>query len=450
MTGLAAAFGLMAAVVVAAALAGFAGTRLVFPGTREAILERAGWGIFAGFAVLAAAEAMCLATGIRPGPVALAASLLVFAASGWMFSARLFAPAVASRRARERERERGILLAVTAAAAVAIFTGILLYALRAATEPMWSNDFLAIWGLKGKTIHAASALPAWLRDPAIGGFSHPEYPLGLPLLFAAVASLAGQWDDQAMALLYPAMQIATLAVLYGWLTRRGASRPLALSACALLAFFEPLYSGFLTGLAEVPLSLAMLLLGTALSDALDGTDPAAVRRLAAAGFLAASVKNEGLFLSAVAAAVAFAGPGRLARRMALGAAVFGPALAAKVLSRLATGPAPLRDFDMSLLSFARLGELAPRLAAALEAAISMAGPAAVGLAAVAILLACGRRTPAADRLLILAAACTAAYVVLPALAVRGPEWLATTTLYRTTAALAPLAAAGIAGRMREA
>ena len=30
--------------------------------------------------------------------------------------------------------------------------------LRALTEPMWSNDFLAIWGLKGKAIFAAGAV----------------------------------------------------------------------------------------------------------------------------------------------------------------------------------------------------------------------------------------------------------------------------------------------------
>jgi hypothetical protein len=97
--------------------------------------------------------------------------------------------------------------------------GIAAYALRSLTEPLWANDYLAIWGLKGKTIHGASALPRRLfSDPSLG-FSHPEYPLGLPFLYAGVAFLAGRWDDHALALLFPVLQAATLAGLQGWLRR---------------------------------------------------------------------------------------------------------------------------------------------------------------------------------------------------------------------------------------
>ena len=53
-------------------------------------------------------------------------------------------------------------------------------------------------------------------------------------------------------------------------------------AAAIVAWFEPLYSGFLTGMAEVPLAFGMLLFGTALADALDDPDPGALRRLALA------------------------------------------------------------------------------------------------------------------------------------------------------------------------
>jgi len=44
----------------------------------------------------------------------------------------------------------------------------------------------------------------------------------------------------------------------------------------------------------------------------------------------------------------------------------------------------------------------------------------------------------------IAAAALAVYLLVPALSVRGPRWLVETTLPRTAAALAPLAAAGIA------
>jgi hypothetical protein len=42
----------------------------------------------------------------------------------------------------------------------------------------------------------------------------------------------------------------------------------------------------------------------------------------------------------------------------------------------------------------------------------------------------------------------AAYLLLPAVAVRGPDWLVQTTLPRTSAGLAPLAAGAIAIRWR--
>jgi hypothetical protein len=49
-------------------------------------------------------------------------------------------------------------------------------------------------------------------------------------------------------------------------------------------------------------------------------------------------------------------------------------------------------------------------------------------------------------MLALALCGTAAYLVLPAFAVRGPGWMIETTLPRTTAALGPLIAAGVAER----
>lgn len=448
MTILAAAFGRVGIVLTAAALAGFAGGRALFPASNAMRPERIGWGALTGFASLAAVEAVCLVSGIRPAILAFAAGLLATAAVGRIFPAKNGPPPVsASNAGGESQRPFGAVDALLMSAAAA---GVLLYLLRAATEPMWSNDYLAIWGLKGKTIFTTEGLPPWLRDSEIAGFSHPEYPLGLPLLFAAVSAILSRWDDHALSLLYPAIALATLAVLYGWLTRRGASRRVALTACALLALFEPLYSSFLTGLAEVPLAATMLLVGTALSDALDGTDPSAGRRLAVAAFLAASLKNEGLFLGAAASVVALAGPGMWRRRTAIAATALVPALAACLLGRLASGPAPLRDFDIGILLSGRTADLVSRIASAFGTAIDMAAPAWLGLLAAVVLVGCGRRSAGADRLLFLALACVAVYVALPALAVRGPEWLARTTLYRTSAALAPLAAAGIAGRFAPA
>src|SRR5206468_1087587 len=168
--------------------------------------------------------------------------------------------------------------------AAAAAVGVAVYALRALTEPMWANDYIAIWGLKGKTIYGARGYSDWLTSLE---YAHPEYPLGLPLLYAAVSFAVGHWDDHAMALLFPLFQAATLVVLFGWLRRRGVSPQLAGLAAVLVAWFEPLYSGFLTGMAEVPLAFGVLLFGTALADALDDTDAGAIRRLIAAALMIA-------------------------------------------------------------------------------------------------------------------------------------------------------------------
>ena len=60
----------------------------------------------------------------------------------------------------------------------------------------------------------------------------------------------------------------------------------------------------------------------------------------------------------------------------------------------------------------------------------------------------GRRAPEGGWLLALCGAGLAAYLLLPAFAVRGPDWLVRTALPRTAAGLAPLAAGAIAIRWR--
>ena len=319
-----------------------------------------------------------------------------------------------------------------------IVFGIVLYALRALTEPMWANDFIAIWGLKGKTIFGAVGFPERLMGLQFG---HPEYPLGLPLLYAGIAFLTGRWDDHAMALLFPVLQVATLAVLVGWLRRRGASSGVACMAAAIVACFEPLYSGFLTGMAEVPLSFGLLLFGTALADALEQSYGGAMRRLAFASALIAATKNEGLFLAVAGCAIALLAGKGVRRRIVL--AALPAALLVRALHIPWRGNLPLADFDFSLWSSERVWD-------SLLAAGRVLGPAAwAGVALAALLIALGGRSAAGDCVLALCASALAAYLVVPAFAIRGPEWLVQTTFLRTTAALVPLVAAGIAVRFRE-
>ena len=421
------------AVVFVASAVGWTVAGRLFPTDGRHRSERFGWSFAVGCGVVIAFVPLSLLVGARPGWIAfLALAALVVAIS------RLLAPLIA------RMSENGAPLPAgegggegrfAVLLGILMLIGVAVYALRALTEPMWANDYIAIWGLKGKTIFGAVGYPDRMTQL---GFAHPEYPLGLPLLYAGVSFLTGRWDDHAMALLFPLFQVATLLVLFGWLRRRGVSGMAAGLAAATVAWFEPLYSGFLTGMAEVPLAFGALLFGTALADALDEADAGARRRLAFAAALIAALKNEGLFLAAAGALLALLfGRGR---RWKVALAALGPALAVRVLHIPWRSRVPLEDFDGSLFSIDRVRE-------SLASAALLPGWAAwAGLALLLVLLVLGERVPAGGRLLLLVACALAAYLVIPAFAVRGPAWLIETTLLRTTAALAPLAAAALAAR----
>ncbi len=456
------------AILLAAGAVGFAPIRVILSAPARA--ERAAWGFAIGLALLAASVPLAFLIHVPPRWMAIlvAAVFVAFSLSrrGGVreVSPRLTsAPAVAaghvSREAGGRQGgvtsgldHRGskiqnpkwllvLLLLLT-------FFGICVYSLRALTEPMWSNDFLAIWGLKGKIIFAAGAVPRRLfSDPSLG-FSHPEYPLGFPFLYAALSFLLGSWDDHAMALLFPFLQVATLLALFGWLRRRGTALALALSGVALLALFEPLYSAFSAGMADVPYSFAALLFGTACADTLDRTDTLAARRLALASFLVISTKNEGLMLVAAGVLLCFLAfrRARSVSRRALAATAI-PAILLLLAGRLWKGSLPLRDFDLAYLGPTLVLEILPRVAEAIHTGFrEVILPAWPGLLCVLLLIGVGRRNSAGDRLLLLVSICAAAYLLVPSLAVLGPDWLIRMSFARTVSALAPLAAAAIASR----
>lgn len=401
--------------------------------------ERIGWGFAAGSALVAAATALTFVLGLKSAWLAFAVLAILALFAGIRFPVRA-APELYPARVRPRWPE-----AFWAAAAI---LGVLLYAFRALTEPMWGGDFLAIWGLKGKSFFGAAGFVPHLFEDAAFGFTHPEYPVGLPLLYAGIGLAVKTWDDHAMALLFPCFLAATLLVLYGFLRRRGATAVVALAATALLANFQGLYSAFLTGMAEVPLALAFLLLATSLADAWDAREDGAMRRVAAASFLAAATKNEGLLLIGLGLLMTWAlfWKGRTRARVGrLSLALLAPAVLCSILHRVAFGNHPLRDFDLALLGSP---ELPGRFADGLRVFFSLyVWPQWAGLLLLAGLLLAGRSVPAANRMLILCASAVAIYLALPALAVQGPEWLVTWSLGRTVAALSPIAAAAVALRL---
>jgi hypothetical protein len=440
-TGLAPSLLSIAAILLAAAAVGYSIAGALVPRGQAYRAERLAWGFAAGLALLAGSVAFAFSFHGTPGWLSFLVLAAVVGLPARLFRFRERAPESAKPPESELERRAcAVLLAI-------LLLGVALYALRALTEPMWANDYVAIWGFKGKTFFAERAIPDRLFRWLLLSFSHPEYPLGLPVLYAGIAFLLGRWDDHALALLFPFLQVATLFVLYGWLRRRGAGRLLALAAAALLSQFEPLYRAFATGMAEVPLSFGVLLLGTSLADRIEQTDRGASRRLAVAALVCTATKNEGLYFVAaaflVAALSAFSRKGFAARAAAILAL---PAALVIAAHRLIRGSLPLRDFDFSLLS--KPGALLPRIAESIASAVRGTPPAAwIGLAALGVLIAVGRASPAGSALLALAACGFGAYLFLPALAVQGPAWLIETAFFRATAALAPLVAAGVAVRL---
>ena len=379
---------------------------------------------------------LSLAFGVRPGWI----SFLVLTGLGLVLTWRFILP----RSDPCFEKSPGptalswLLLAVTAA-------GVLIYLVWSIEEPLASNDFFAIWGLKGKSIYGDAGIPRRLFDWPEYAFSNPAYPIGLPLLYAGIASLLGRWEDHAMALVFPFFQLATVVVLIGWLKRRGSPTSVALTASALVANSGLLYSPLMTGgMAEVPASFTFLLFGVAFCDSLDRTDKGCLRRLSLAALLAAGTKNEGVFLLGTAFALLMVRSAWRRERppWMAAAAIAVPGIGSFLLHRLVLGKHALRAFDFGLLwrpDFPNLVRDTLR-----EAFVQLVVPIWPALAALTFLIVFARRTAAFGLLLALAGTSLAAYLLLPAFCTFGPAWLVHWTVGRITAALAPLVAAGVA------
>jgi hypothetical protein len=421
----------MGAIVLAAGAMGYMATPAFLPAGPGRRAERLGWAFLLGALLIAGMVPLSFLASVRPGWI----PLFVLAGVGIIAARRLASKVTANRSAE-------------ACSDLLIVFGVASYALVSLAEPMWATDYLAIWGLKAKTIYGVGAVPDRLFSAFTLRFSLPEYPLGLPMLYAGTAFLLRRWDDHALALLFPLFQVATLLALYGWLRRRGSSRALALGAISPVSLFYPLYADRV-GTAEVPLSLGILVFGTSLADSLDRTDSKALVRLALGSFFLASIKNEGWFVTLATVLVVAASA--LTRRprspFSLLAATFLPAAAVRLLHVVKHGLIPLQAFDFGYLSLSRLPELAHRLwRTVLVAAKEFAVPAWPALLALLLVWACGRKTPSADVLFAVLALCVASYVFLPALT-PDPVWQIRNSFERTVAPLAPLLAAALALRL---
>ncbi len=414
--------------LAAATLAGWAVARFFTGGLTGR--EKFAWSLATGLLIQAACLLLLLAARVRP-----TAARLLGAEAG------VAAIALAGARRRSsagwypsgRKRDlRALGLAGVAAAAWLVFL------LTALADAPFATDFLAIWGAKAKIVFESASVPGRLFGDPVLAFAHPEYPLLLPLSLAGLGVAAGQWDDQALALLYPVFALATLSALSGFVERR-VSRAAGALAAALSALCFFLYGPANVGTAEIPLALAAVLAATAASDFVTSATPMDAPRLAVAALFAASIKEEGaLFAVLLAAAIGLKRTAGTARRAVVGvAALLLPVALHGLLEMLARGHRSSRDFDVGLLTPGRWAEVPPRLAAALARAVSAdVLPSVLPLLALAVFL-IATKPGSGDWLLPVFAAQLVAYVGACTLSTFGPAYAVDSALARIAMTLFP-------------
>jgi hypothetical protein len=313
--------------------------------------ERAAWSLATGLLIQAACLVLLLAAGVGPRAVPLLLAEAVVAAAALFLTRGARAVAVPRPEPPQKNALVAVLLGVAFAAWAIFLVGAL-------ADTMWATDFVAFWGYKGKVVFLTEEIPRRLfQDPALY-FAHKEYPLLVPLSLASLAGWIGEWNDQALALLFPVCEAVTLLAIFGFLSRRVATLSGATAAAlASLCFF--LYRPANAGTAEVPFALGLVLLVTAALDFLSRDTASSAWRLAVAALFCASLKQEGTLFATLVAITLFLQLRRVepkAGRRAAAALVL-PAAAHWIVLYLLRGNQTRRDFDFTLFTPSRWPEL---------------------------------------------------------------------------------------------
>ena len=144
---------------------------------------------------------------------------------------------------------------LTFAAALLLALGFASATFLAVRQPLSLGDYLAVWGLKARAIHASGELSAVFRVDPAGEFSHPEYPPLWPLVLAGAAKLLGRYDELVLTLLRPLLLAAAAALTF---SRTRAPLPWRLLAAASLTLLPYYQTAAYTGYAEALLLVFVL------------------------------------------------------------------------------------------------------------------------------------------------------------------------------------------------
>jgi len=176
-------------------------------------------------------------------------------------------------------------------------------ALHALAWPVHDLDAWSIWAFKARIFYMDQGIPwAYFGDTS-KLFSHPDYPLLVPLAETWIFSWLGRPDDQAITAFFALSAAGTVAITAGALGRVHGQRGALVGAAGLLC--APLFlAGGAAGDADVPLALISAASMAYLWRWLDGPERRADRLLALAlcgvfGGLGAWTKKEGLLLCAL-------------------------------------------------------------------------------------------------------------------------------------------------------
>lgn len=228
----------------------------------------------------------------------------------------------------------GVLLA-----ALLLLSGLSSATFLALRQPLSLGDYLAVWGLKARALHASGELSSVFRVDPSGEFSHPEYPPLWPLVLAGAAKLLGRWDELLLALLRPLLLALAAALTFARTRSSPAVRLLSAAALTLLPYFQgAAYAGYAEALLLVLVLAALLLL--------ESPAPTPFTSVAAGLLLAlgALTKQEGVVVLLVAAGLLL-----VARRLRDAAIVAALGLGVGVVPwaayRAAHGVAGLADFS---------------------------------------------------------------------------------------------------------
>jgi hypothetical protein len=187
--------------------------------------------------------------------------------------------------------------------------------------PLNDGDGHAIWCFKAKILYydTVRTTDYFARHELM--YSHGQYPLLVPFMYAWVSTVVGHWDDMGMFILNP-INLDVFAILLYCTLRKFAARPVALTVTAILSSLPALMHYAECGQADVPL---MLISGASLFCLLDWMKSRYLPSLILASVLIAGAmftKEEGkiIFLAhlLVAGLSVFVGPSRSERKKLFG------------------------------------------------------------------------------------------------------------------------------------